>query len=70
MKRSNSKAPGLDEGPIPQQSAEPAPPGWAEVQKEIADASTITLLLVEGYQPPALAIAAGGDASLAIVAAP
>jgi len=56
MKRSNSKAPDLKAGLIPQQSTAPAPPGWAEVQKEVADASTISLLLVEGHQPPALVI--------------
>ncbi|HEX3085634.1 MAG TPA: diguanylate cyclase [Pyrinomonadaceae bacterium] len=70
MKRSNSKAPGLNEGLIPQQSAEPAPPGWAEVQKEIADASTITLLLVEGYQPPALAIANNNSICEALQSSP
>jgi len=56
MKRSNSKAPGLKAGLIPQQSTQAAPEGWAEAQREIAEASAISLLLVDGYQPPALVI--------------
>lgn len=45
---------------IPQEAPERAPAalnGWAEVQKSIAESSGISLLLVEGYQPPALSIA-------------
>ena len=41
---------------IPQETPERAPAGWHEVQKSIADASGISLLLVEGHQPPALAV--------------
>src|SRR5262249_5382175 len=39
-----------------QEVAERAPEGWASVQKSIAESSGIALLLVDGYQPPALAI--------------
>jgi diguanylate cyclase (GGDEF)-like protein len=42
---------------IQQETPERAPTGWAELQKSIAEASSIALLLVEGYQPPALAVA-------------
>ena len=56
MKRSNSKAPGLKAGLIPQQSTQAAPEGWAEADTEITEASAISLLLVDGYQPPALVI--------------
>lgn len=42
---------------IQQETPERAPAGWAELQKSIAEASGIALLLVEGYQPPALAVA-------------
>jgi diguanylate cyclase (GGDEF)-like protein len=34
-----------------------APRGWAGIQKTIAETAGIALLLVEGHQPPALAIA-------------
>jgi diguanylate cyclase (GGDEF)-like protein len=45
------------QGSIPQEAPERCPNGWAEIQKSIAEASGISLLLVDGYQPPALAIA-------------
>src|ERR687884_466942 len=32
------------------------PHGWSEVQEELASASGLALLLVEGRQPPALAV--------------
>jgi diguanylate cyclase (GGDEF)-like protein len=70
MKRSNSKAPGLKEGLIPQQSTQAAPPGWAELHSEIAEASTISLLLVEGYQPPALVIANNNSICEALQSSP
>jgi diguanylate cyclase (GGDEF)-like protein len=41
---------------IQQETPDRAPKGWAEIQKSIAEAAGISLLLVEGYQPPALAI--------------
>src|SRR6266508_4379078 len=42
---------------IEQETPERAPSGWAPLQKSLAESSGIALLLVEGYQPPALAIA-------------
>src|SRR5436190_15181573 len=42
---------------IKQETPERAPNGWAPVQESIAESSGIALLLVEGHQPPALAIA-------------
>jgi diguanylate cyclase (GGDEF)-like protein len=42
---------------ITQEVPELAPRGWAGIQKTIAESSGIALLLVEGHQPPALAIA-------------
>jgi diguanylate cyclase (GGDEF)-like protein len=70
MKPSNSKAPDLKPGVIPQQSAAPAPPGWSELQQEIAESSTISLLLVDGYQPPALAIANNNSICAALQSSP
>jgi diguanylate cyclase (GGDEF)-like protein len=70
MKRSNSKARSLNEGLIPQQSAEPAPEGWAELQQEIAESSTISLLLVAGVQPPALAISNNNSICEALQSSP
>ena len=58
MKRSNPKArTKKPHAAIPQQSPDAAPAGWAEILREIAEASGISLLLVEGHQPPALALA-------------
>lgn len=59
MKRSKESAStriGSQRDVIPQESPERAPAGWAQVQKELAEASGISMLLVEGYQPPALAV--------------
>jgi diguanylate cyclase (GGDEF)-like protein len=42
-------------GNIPQ-IKEGAPAGWAEAQTETAESTGISLLLVDGHQPPALAI--------------
>jgi diguanylate cyclase (GGDEF)-like protein len=58
MKRTSPKArKSKTERSIPQQANENSPAGWAELQQEIADSSGISLLLVEGHQPPAHAIA-------------
>ena len=57
MKRSQSQDHILDNGPVPQQSTETPPSGWAELQDEIAATSGVSLLLVHGHQPPALALA-------------
>ena len=55
---------------IPQEAPERAPSGWAEVQKSIAESSGISLLLVEGYQPPALAIANNNSICEALQSSP
>ena len=41
---------------IVQETSERAPKGWRERQESIADSAGIALLLVEGHQPPALAV--------------
>jgi diguanylate cyclase (GGDEF)-like protein len=38
----------------PQEHREDAPPSWPEIQDSLAESSALALLLVEGYQPPAL----------------
>src|SRR5258706_10325440 len=39
------------------ETAEPAPPGWADLQNSIAESSGVSLLLVDGHQPPPLSMA-------------
>src|SRR6185295_19152073 len=39
-----------------QERREDAPPAWLEVQDSLAESSSLALLLVDGHQPPALAI--------------
>src|SRR6185369_12494380 len=40
----------------PQEHREAAPPAWPEVQDGLAESCGLALLLVDGHQPPALAI--------------
>ena len=40
----------------PQEHREDAPPSWPETQDTLAAASGLALLLVEGYQPPAVVV--------------
>ena len=40
----------------PQEHREDAPPAWTEVQDGLAETSGLALLLVEGHQPPAIAV--------------
>ena len=40
----------------PQEHREDAPPAWLEVQDGLADACGLALLLVDGHQPPAIAV--------------
>ena len=40
----------------PQELREEAPPAWLELQDSLAESSALALLLVEGHQPPAVAI--------------
>jgi diguanylate cyclase (GGDEF)-like protein len=39
-----------------QERREDAPPAWPEMQDSLAEASSLALLLVDGYQPPALVV--------------
>lgn len=55
-KTPSAKRPISRSGKIPQEAPERCPKGWAEKQKSIAESSGISLLLVDGYQPPALSI--------------
>src|SRR6266853_5333673 len=57
-------------GKIPQETPERAPIGWAEMQKSIAESSGISLLLIEGYQPPALSIANNNSICEALQSSP
>ena len=41
---------------IAQEHPEVVPPGWLEVQADLAESSGLSVLLVEGHQPPAVAI--------------
>ena len=54
----------------PQEIPERAPGGWARVQESIASAAGISLLLVEGQQPPALAIANNNSICAALQSSP
>ena len=40
----------------PQENRAAAPASWPEIQDSLAEASGLALLLVEGYQPPAIAV--------------
>ena len=61
MKRLSESAPsrliGSESRSVPQESSEHAPAGWAKVQQDLAEDAGISMLLVDGHQPPALAIA-------------
>src|SRR3712207_2100031 len=39
-----------------QERREDAPPDWLEVQDSLAESASLALLLVDGYQPPALVV--------------
>ena len=55
---------------ITQVVPERAPRGWAEIQKSVAESSGISLLLVDGHQPPALAIANNNSICEALQSSP
>src|ERR1700682_10541 len=57
-------------GKIPQEVPEQAPIGWARMQRSIAESSGISLLLVAGYQPPALSIANNNSICEALQSSP
>ena len=40
----------------PQERREDAPADWPEVQDSLAESSSLALLLVDGYQPPAVVV--------------
>jgi diguanylate cyclase (GGDEF)-like protein len=53
-----------------QQEPERAPKGWPQLQTSLAEQSGIALLLVDGYQPPALAIANNNSICEALQSSP
>ena len=53
-----------------QQEPERAPKGWPQLQTSIAESSGISLLLVDGYQPPALAISNNNSICEALQSSP
>lgn len=55
---------------IPLEQPERAPEGWAEIQKTTAESCGLSLLTVEGYQPPALAIANNNSICEALQSSP
>ena len=55
---------------IPQEDPGRTPGGWSSIQKSIAESAGISLLLVEGYQPPALAIANNNSICEALQSSP
>ena len=59
-----------DTAAIVQEVSERAPNGWPAAQHSIADAAGIALLLVEGHQPPALAIANNNSICEALQSSP
>jgi len=56
--------------PLLQEEPERAPKGWPQIQTSIAESSGISLLLVDGYQPPALAIANNNSICEALQSSP
>lgn len=50
----------LDKSSVPERESEqaerPCPPGWGETQDSLASAAGLSILLVEGHQPPSLHI--------------
>ena len=48
------KKPPKEKAEIAQEVLERAPEGWAEVQERVAAGAGLSVLLVDGYQPPAL----------------
>lgn len=55
---------------VPAETPERAPKGWADIQASIAESAGISLLLVEGHQPPALAIAGNNSICEALQSSP
>jgi len=57
-------------GDMPPNSQERAPFGWDEVQQSVAESSGISLLLVQGHQPPALAVSNNNSICSALQSSP
>ena len=55
---------------IRQETPEDCPKGWQSVQQSIADAAGLALLLVEGHQPPALAVTNNNSICAALQSSP
>src|SRR6266404_3340714 len=75
MKRSIPKARLKDSGSeaehsIPQEVPEREPEGWREIQETIAASSGLAVLLVEGHQPPALAVSNNNSICQALQSSP
>jgi len=71
MKRSDSKTKTKTAAtPTPQNEPDRAPACWAELQGQAAQASGISLLLVEGHQPPALTVANNNSICHALQSSP
>ncbi|MFN2531293.1 MAG: PocR ligand-binding domain-containing protein, partial [Pyrinomonadaceae bacterium] len=63
------KSPSLS-SPVEQEHRKDAPPGWINVQERLAEASGLSILLVEGHQPPALAISNNNSICNALQSSP
>jgi diguanylate cyclase (GGDEF)-like protein len=50
------KKPPKEKAVIAQEELDRAPAGWAEVQEKVAAGAGLSILLVDGYQPPALVV--------------
>jgi diguanylate cyclase (GGDEF)-like protein len=50
------KKPPKEKTAISQEELDRAPAGWAEVQEKIAAGAGLSVLLIDGYQPPALVV--------------
>lgn len=55
---------------VPPEVPDRAPKGWAQIQTSIAESAGISLLLLEGHQPPALAIANNNSICEALQSSP
>ena len=57
MKKASATSPEVEQSDeIPQERPDEAPAGWVGVQDEIAAETGVAVLLVDGYQPPALVV--------------
>ena len=54
----------------PQERREDAPPAWPEIQDGLAGSSGLALLLVDGYQPPALVVSNNNSICNALQSSP